>query len=182
MIQTWIHTKTAVFNSFIDNRHYMIMAMSDLFFGLLGFVLTGIAYVILGKRDVTKKQKAVLVLLGLLAFSMYLIWGLFNFSLEVGSELDVGGFQISYGISESMMWLLILILPLILSVLLVILLQRCNWIKRYLIPILLFLGIVGLNFYQIDRYYQKHALDFERPYYSNTCLRGENPNICYLPN
>lgn len=98
--------------------------MINVFLGLLGFVFVGMAYLILGRKIITRRQKITLLLLGMVSFSIYLVWGLFSFGFEVGSELDLGAFQISYGTSDLLMLFLILIIPLILTINLIVSLKK----------------------------------------------------------
>jgi len=143
--------------------------MIDILLGFFGIILSYAAIRILGKTKLTQNQRLMIYSLGTLTFIFYIIFGLLDFSTEAGSELNLGLFQISYGISESILIFLILVLPIVFGILLIITLKKFSWIKRFFIPILLVASIVMINFFQTYREFKQHQWDFEQGMYDK-CL------------
>ncbi len=154
-----------------------MLVMVNLLISLLGIIAGLIAVTFLGRTNLTRKQWLLIFILCALPFVFFLIFGLFDYSLSRGPELDFGAFQISNGISESLLILLVFIVPVLLSVLLMIFMKNFRWIKRLAIPFLLGLTIVGLNFYQTFREYEEHKWDHERGYYYSCPTNEANSSV-----
>ncbi len=153
---------------FVLALSYMLF---DLLLGLLGPLLGLLAIWFLGKSKLSRKQRILVFLLSGLTFVFYVIFGLFDFSLYAGPELNFGAFQISYGISESLFILFQIILPVILGIFLFFALKKFSWLRRLLVPVVLVLAVGSINYFQTYREheYNQRYWDFEEGLY-NDCL------------
>ena len=138
--------------------------LTDIVLSISGVLIGFIISTVLGYSKLNMAQRFLIGSLASLTFIFFLVFGLFDFSLEVGSELNLGLFQLSYGVSESILILLVLILPLVLGLLLVISLRNFNLLKRLVLPIIFLVSIVAINYLQTYREIKQHQWDFETIY------------------
>lgn len=141
----------------------------DLFLGILGPLLGLFTVNFLGESRLRRKQKILIYLLSGLTFIFYIIFGLLDYSLKEGSEINLGIFQISYGISESLLILLIVVVPILLGIFLLVAMQNFKWSKRLSVSLLLAIVVGSINFFQTYRELNQHQWDFEDGFYEN-CL------------
>lgn len=139
--------------------------ITDFLLGIAGPLLGLTMLSILGFSRTSTVQKVLLVVLSSFSFVFYVIFGLFDFSMEVGPKLNFGLFQLSHGVSELMVILLVLVLPVALSVLLALKLKPCGRLKRLGIPILLLIVTMSFNWAQTYREIRQHQWDFEGTQY-----------------
>ncbi len=141
----------------------------DLFLAFFGPLIGILALKFFGKSKINRKQKLLIFLLSGLTLVFYIIFGLLDYSLDEGPEINFGAFQISNGISESLLILLIILIPIFLGIFLIVTLKKLKWSKRLTVPLLLVLAVGSINFFQTYREVKQHQWDFEDGLYDN-CL------------
>lgn len=141
----------------------------DFLLGILGPILGLLSLKLLGRLKTSRRQKFLVLLLSGLTFVFYAIFGLLDYSLEEGPEINLGVLQISYGISEVLLILLVIILPIALGIILILSLKNSKWTRRLAVLLALVLAIGSINFFQIYREVSQHHWDFEGGLYNN-CL------------
>ena len=119
-------------NNALGNFHTLYMLWALIFIGLV--------YVIFLRKRSTRQQKILVLLLGLLPLFIYFIYTLMHFSLISGPNLNLGVFKFTYAYSDSLPWLLAVVMPVIVVILLIIKSRNWSWKKRIMLP--LFVGIV----------------------------------------
>ena len=132
--------------------------------GITGPVIALSLVKYLGRIISTRKHKVLTLLMGSLTFAHFIMFGLLDFSLNSGPELDFSLFQISYGISETILILLVLVLPVAFGLSLGLSLKKAVIWKRVLVPLLFTSFVIGINFFLTFLELRQHQWDHETNY------------------
>ena len=115
-------------------------------------------------------QKLIIALLILMPVLIYFVWGRLKVSYDSGPSLNLGIVTLDGGYSDTLAWLLGIIIPVSLSIALGLVSKKWSLVRRIILPFLLCVIVVGLNQFigvriikqqsQDNNYYACDYIDF----------------------
>lgn len=154
--------------------------ITDLLVACTGFIPAIAILLPIKRQKPAFIERLIIAGIAVLPLIVFVLWGVVRIGFESGSEWNILGLGISYTTSTTLIWLLVFILPAIISVLLLIFLRQKRWRYRIIASLLIGLFLVALNAFQLFMFHRKYGPYSREPDLCSS-VRAEQASIIVCP-